>query len=87
MPLLRRRALHQSQPEGIRPHPAGMGSLRMDIRRLTRESAIGRAVKRTRPSSADEVIAAKWYGMRPVPAMLRPVHPRHPGATGVAGTR
>ena len=59
----------------------------MDIRRLSRESAIGRAVKRTRPSSGDEVAAAKWYGTRPMPAILRPVHPRQPGTSGVPASR
>ena len=59
----------------------------MDIRRLTRESTIGRAVKRTRPSSGDEVTAAKWYGTRSMPTILRPVHPRQPGTTGVPATR
>ena len=59
----------------------------MDIRRLTRESTIGRAVKRQRPSSADEVTAAKWYGTRSMPSILRPVHPRQPGTTGVPATR
>jgi len=57
----------------------------MDIRRLTRESTIGRAVKRTRPSSGDELAAAKWYSHRPMPSILRPVHPQ-PGTTGVPAT-
>jgi len=64
-----------------------MGSLRMDIRRLTHESTIGRAVKRTRPSSGDEVTAAKWYGTRSMPTILRPVHQGQPGTTGASATR
>ena len=58
----------------------------MDIRRLTRESTIGRAVKRQRPSSVDEIAAAKLYGTRSMPSILRPVHPQ-PGTTGVPATR
>ena len=59
----------------------------MDIRRLSRESAIGRAVKRQRPSSVDELAAAKWYGTRAMPSILRPVHPRQSGTTGAPATR
>jgi len=84
MPLLRPCAWTSHIPGAPARILPCMGSLRMDIWRQTRESAIGRAVTRTRPSVGDEVTAAKWYGQRPMPAILRPSITRHAGSPTAA---